>query len=90
MVAKAVVQKTVVWKRIEKIMERGRQPNAGLLNLYGQKKKAARRAVDKMTNNMEEKVYNKLHEDGGRKMTYKLARDRDEDGKDMKGVGAGD
>ena len=42
------------------------------------------RAVDKVRNNMEE-VYNKLEEDGGRKMMYKLARDRDEDGKDMKG-----
>ena len=56
----------------------------GLLHLYGQKKKTARRAVDKARNNMEEEVYNKLQEDGGRKMIYKLARDRDEDVKNMK------
>ena len=31
----------------------------------------------------------KLEEDGGRKMMYKLARDRDEDGKDMKRGGGG-
>ena len=36
---------------------------------------------------MEEMVYNKLEEDGGRKMTYNLACDRDEGGKDMKGGG---
>ena len=53
-----------------------------MLHLFGQKK-AARRAVDKVRNNMEEEVYNKLEEDGVRKMTYKLAHDRD----DMREVG---
>ena len=40
-VAKAVGEKEV-WKRMEKIKDRWRQPEAGLLHLYGQKKKAAR------------------------------------------------
>jgi len=61
-----------------------------LLHLYGQKKKAARRAVDvdKARINKAEEVHTKLEkEDSGRKMIYKLASDRDEDGKDMKGSG---
>ena len=68
-VAKAVGEKEV-WKRLKKIKDRGRHPNAGLLYLFGQNK-AARRAVDKARNDMEEVVYNKLEEDGGRKMIYK-------------------
>ena len=40
--------------------------------------------MDKVRNDMEEEVYKKLEEDGGRKMIYKLAHDRDEGGKDMK------
>ena len=43
-VVKEVWEKEVC-KRIENIMAKGRQPDAGLLHLYGQKK-AARRAVD--------------------------------------------
>ena len=57
-VAKAVGEKEV-WKRIEKNKDGGRQPDVGLLQLYGQNKKA-RRAVDKARNNMEEEVHNKL------------------------------
>ena len=34
---------------------------------------------------MEADVYSKLDEDGGKKMIYKMARDRDENSKDMKG-----
>ena len=33
---------------------------------------------------MEEELYRKLDEDGGKKMTFKMARDRTEDGKDVK------
>ena len=44
--------------------------------------------MDKARNDMEEEVYNKLEEDGVRKMTYKLAHDRDEDGNDMGGRGS--
>ena len=39
-------------------------------------------------NDMEDEVYNKFKEDGG-KMIYKLAHDRDEDSKDMKNGGGG-
>ena len=35
----------------------------GMLHLYGQNKKAARRAVDKVKNDMEEVVYNKWEDD---------------------------
>ena len=55
-----------------------------MLHLCGPKRKAASRATDKARNDKEEKVYNKLEEDGGRKTIYKLACDRDEDVKDMK------
>ena len=34
---------------------------------------------------MEENVYSKLDEDGGKKMIYKMARDRDENCKNVKG-----
>ena len=76
-----------IWKRIEKIKDRRRQPEAGLLHLHGQKKKAARKAVDKVRNVLEEKISNKLEEDGGKKLIYKLACDRDEESNDMKGEG---
>ena len=36
--------------RIETLQDTGRQLDAGLLHLYGQKKKAARRASDKVRN----------------------------------------
>ena len=42
-VAKAVGEKKEVQKRMEKIKDRGSQPEAGLMHLYRQKKKAARR-----------------------------------------------
>ena len=46
-VAKAVGQKREAWKMIECIKDRGEQPPTSLKHLYGQKKKAAMRAVDK-------------------------------------------
>ena len=52
--------------------------------MYGQKKKAARRAVDRARRSMEEELYRKLDEDGGKKMIFKMARDRTEDGRDVK------
>ena len=36
-----------VWKEMEVIKENGGQPDAAIQHLYGQKKKTARRAVDK-------------------------------------------
>ncbi len=70
--------------RISYIRDRGEQPSTGLKNLYGQKKKAARRAVDRARRSMEEELYRKLDEDGGKKMIFKMARDRTEDGRDVK------
>ena len=32
---------------------------------------------------MEEELYRKLNEDGGKKMIFKMARDRTEDGRDV-------
>ena len=52
--------------------------------MYGQKKNAARRAVDRVRRSMEEEFYRKLDEDGGKKMIFKMARDRTEDGRDVK------
>ena len=51
---------------------------------HGQKKKAARTAVDRARRSMEEELYRKLDEDGGKKIIFKMARDRTEDGRDMK------
>ena len=53
-----------------------RKQDAGWLHLYGQNKKAARRAVDNVRTDLED--------DGG-KMIYKLAHDRDENSKDVDG-----
>ena len=86
---KATEEKNEVLKMIEKIKDRERRPDAGLLHMFGQMKRAARIVVDKVINDMEEEVYNKLEEDGGKKMVYKLARDRDGDRKEMKTGGRG-
>ena len=43
---------------------RGKQ-DAGLMHLYRQNNKAARRVVDKMINYMEADMYNNMKEDGG-------------------------
>ena len=74
-VAKAVGEKREAWKMIECIKDRGEQPPTGLRHLYGQKKKAAIRAVDSTRRSMEEELYRKLDEDGGKKMIFKMARD---------------
>ena len=54
--------------------------------MYGQKKKAARRAVDRARRSrpMEEELYRKLDEYGGKQMIFKMARDRTDDGRDVK------
>ena len=82
--ARAVDEKREVWKKIETIRDRGEQPSVAMKHLYGRKKKAARRAIDKARQKMEEELYKKLDEDGGKKMIYKMARDRNEESKDMK------
>ena len=56
-----------------------------MLHLYGQKKKAAKKAVDKARNDMEADLYAKLDEDAGKKMIYKMARHRNENSKDVTG-----
>ena len=48
-------RKREAWKLIECIRDRGEQPPTSLRHLYGQKKKAARRAVDRARRRMEEK-----------------------------------
>ena len=80
--AKAVGEKREAWKMIELIKDRGQQPPTSLKHLYGQK--AARRAVDRARRSTEEELYRKLDEDGGKKMIFKMARDRTEDGRDAK------
>ena len=84
-VAEAVCEKKEAWKEIEKTKERGNQPNARMIHTYGQKKKAAKRVVDKARRDMKANAYSKLDADGGKKMIYKMARDRDENSKDVKG-----
>ena len=83
-VTKAVGEKREAWKMIECMKDRGEQPPNSLKHLYGQKKKAARRAVDRARRSMEEELYRKLDDDGGKKMIFKMARDRTEDGRDVK------
>ena len=47
-------EKREAWKMIGCIKDRGEQPPTSLKHLYGQKKKAARRAVDRARRSMEE------------------------------------
>ena len=82
--AKAVGEKQKAWNMIDCIKIRGEQPPTSLKYLYGQKKKAARRAVDKARRSMEEELYRKLDEDGGKQMIFKMARYRTEDGREVK------
>ena len=81
--ATAVGEKRGAWKIIEGFRNKGEHPSTGLRHLYGQKKKTARRVVDRARMRMEEALYRKLDEDGGTKMIFKMARDRTEDGRDM-------
>ena len=83
-VASAIRENKVVWKVIGNIKVNGNQPDGGMLHLYGQKKKAAKKAVDKARNDMEADLYTKLDEDAGKKMIYKMARHRNENSKDVK------
>ena len=82
-VAKAVGEKREAWKMIESFRDRGEQTPNGLRHLYGQKKKAAWRAVDRARRSIEEELYRKLDEDGGNNMIFKMARDITEDGRDV-------
>ena len=82
-VATAVGEKRGAKKMIEGIRDNGEHPSTGLRHMYDQKKKAARRAVDRARRSMEEALYRKLDEDGGKKMIFKMARDRTEDGRDV-------
>ena len=84
-VAEAVCEKKEAWEEIEKTKERGNEPDARMIHTYGQKKRAAKRAVGKARRDKEADVYSKLDEDGGKKMINKLARDRDYSSKDVKG-----
>ena len=59
-VTKAVGDKREAWKMIECVRDRGEQRPTGLGHLYGQKKTAARRAVDRARRSMEEELYRKL------------------------------
>ena len=73
-VAKAVGEKREARKMIDSIRDRGDQPPTSLKHIYGQKKKAARRAVDRARRSMEEELYRKIDEGGGKKMIFKMAR----------------
>ena len=55
------------------------------MHLIGQKKKAAKKSVDKARKDMEADLYTKLEEDTGKKIIYTMARHRNEYSKDVKG-----
>ena len=80
----AIGEKRDIWKMIEGIKENGEQPNTTLQQLFGQEKKAARRAVDEAKREMEEELYKTLDEDCGKTLILKMAQERDEDSKDVK------
>ena len=84
-VASAIREKKETWKVSEHMKVNINQPVGGMLHLYGQKIKAAKKDVNKARNDMETDVYTKLDEDAGMKMIYKMARLRNEYSKDVKG-----
>ena len=52
------VEKRETWKMMEGIRDRGEQPpTLGVMHLYGQKKNAVRRAVDRAWGSMEDELY---------------------------------
>ena len=61
-VAKTMGEKQEAWKMIEGFRDRGEQYSTRLRHLYGQKKKASRKAVDKARRSIEEELYRKLDE----------------------------
>ena len=67
-VASAIRERKENWKVIENIKVNRNKPDGGMLHLYGQKKKAATKAVDKARNAMEADLYTKLDEHAGKKM----------------------
>ena len=69
---------------IEGIRDRGEQPPTGLRHLYGQRKRATRRAVDRAQRSMEEELYRMLDEEGGKNRIFMMVRDRTDDGRDVK------
>ena len=79
--------KREAWKTVYGITDIDEQPLIRLRHLYGQKK-AARRALDRARRSMEEYRYRKPDEDGGKKMIFKMARDRTEEGMDVN-IGTG-
>ena len=80
-VVNAVGEKREAWKKIECFTDRQReQPPTGLWHLYGQKKKVARGRWIEHGGVWRKK----LDEDGGKKMIFKMTRDRNEDGRDVK------
>ena len=83
-VAEVICEKKEAWKEIEKTKERENQLDARMIHTYRQKR-AAKRVVGKAMRDMEANVYSKLDEDGGKKMIHKMARDRGENNKDVKG-----
>ena len=42
------------------------------------------RSVDRARGNMEEELYRKIDEGGGKNIIFKMARDRTDDGRDVK------
>jgi len=79
-VERAVKEKREVWKELEVIRDSGVQPDLALRHLCGQNKRAARRAVERTRGDVEDSIYRQLDEDGGRKLIFKMARDRKEEG----------
>ena len=52
------VEKRETWKMMEGIRDRGEQlPTPGVMHLYGHKKNAVRRAVDRAWRSMEDELY---------------------------------
>ena len=84
-VSEAIEAKREAWKKIERTKKEGSQPNAQDLKQYRILKNIAKKAVAEARMNAQKELYEKVEEDAGRKLIYRLAKDRDLDSNDMKG-----
>ena len=84
-VASAIKEKRDMWKQIEEIKVAGGYPSRQMQHRYGTLKNKAKKAVGKARKERDSTLYHQLEEDGGRKLIYKLAKERDENSTDVKG-----
>ena len=84
-VEEAIMDKRAAWKKMEHIRMNGGEPDNRMKEEYGRKKNIARKKVAIERRRVNEELYNGLERDNGKKLIFKLAKQKEEDSRDMKG-----